>query len=233
MILALLLLALVQDGPMRTAPAADAAQDGPATTADPGPRCTFGGRPVASPGCPPPAGRIAPVTPVEAAAPPAEDDANPWDVLTRSGLTQPNLEEGGYSRSRPAAAADEDSVPEWAFTDPARWETRQCGSDGDAACRRQARNRLAMARAGLAAETPAPASRAPAEPRCRMVMRRAEDGFGGSVSRVCGDGDAALDALDRLRESAIPAATAEPCDRPAADESQAAWIARCQALTPR
>ncbi|MFN3668747.1 MAG: hypothetical protein ACK4VY_05525 [Brevundimonas sp.] len=234
MIVALLLLALIQDGPLRTAPAPDAAQERPATAADPGPRCTFGGRPVRSPDCPMPDGRIAPVLPTEAATA-EEDDANSWDILTQAGLGQTAPGEGGYSRTpRAAAAADHGGVPGWAFTDPARWETLQCGNDGDAACRRQARNRLAMARASLAAEPPAAAPRAAtAAPRCRMVMRRAEEGFGGSVSRVCGEEDAALDALDRLRESALPAAPAQPCDRPASYESQAAWIARCQALTPR
>lgn len=118
-------------------------------------------------------------------------------------------------------------VPAWALDDPAGWEASQCGAAGDDACRRQARNRLAMARAGLAAETPA-AGESPAAPEnCRMVMRRSETGFGGSLSRICGDGAEIGTTLDRLG-SARPAV--EPCDRPASLETQAAWIARCRAL---
>ncbi|MDQ3125144.1 MAG: hypothetical protein M3Q74_06005, partial [Pseudomonadota bacterium] len=97
--------------------------------------------------------------------------------------------------------------------------------------RRQARNRLAMARAGLATEPSGAGGSAAAPDNCRMVMRRSQDGFGGSLSRVCGDGAEAEAALDRLQESLRPAV--EPCDQPATLESQDAWIARCRALPPR
>ena len=231
MILALLLIALLQDGPIRTAPAATAAsQAGAAAPADPGPRCTFGGRPVYSPECPTPERRIAFVTPTE--TPPADDDeANPWDAVNRSPSGQATVGEGGYSRSAAAEAAAENGVPGWALSDPARWEASQCGADGDDACRRRARNQLAMARAGVAAEPPAPAGGPAPAQNCRMVMRRSESGFGKSLSRVCGDGDEAEAALDRLEESLRPAV--EPYDQPGALESQDAWIARCRALPPR
>ena len=45
MILALLLIALLQDGPVRTAPEPPP-QESATPHADPGPACTFGGRPV-------------------------------------------------------------------------------------------------------------------------------------------------------------------------------------------
>ncbi len=232
MILALLLIAQLQDGPIRTAPVAEAAsQAGAATPADPDPRCTLGGRPVHSPGCPTPEGRIAFVTPTE--PPPGDDDeASPWAAVNRSASGQATIGEGGYSRSAAAEAAAENGVPAWALADPARWEARQCGADDDEACRRRARNQLAMARAGLAAEPPAPTGGPAAAPQnCRTVMRRSESGFGGSLSRVCGDGAEAEAALDRLGESLRP--PVEACDQPGALESQDAWIARCRALPPR
>lgn len=272
MIIAILLVALLQDGPIQTAPATDATpQEGAAAAADPGPRCTFGGRPVHSPACPTPEGRIAFVADTEqtptsddgvtrledcrasATRRPSETeiacvfrvrhetaarearaandvDANPWEAVNRSPSAQANIGEGGYSRNA-AAALPESGVPAWALTDPARWETSQCGAAGDDACRRQARNRLAMARAGVVAETPAPGGASGDGQVCRMVMRRAESGFGGSLSRVCGNEGAVEDLLGRLD---VPVqARPEPCDRPGSLETQAAWIARCQALPVR
>ena len=197
MIITLLLLVLMQDGPVQTSP--------PASTVDlsadagivrsretqaeavPAPVCTFGRRPISRPGCPTPPG--------------------------------------------PAAADPDAEVPAWALSDPARWELSQCGASGDDACRRRARNRLAMARAGVAAEVPASGGSSGDGQNCRMVMRRSETGFGGSLSRVCGDAGEAEAALDRLNAPLQPAA--EPCDRPATLESQDAWIARCRALPPR
>lgn len=195
MIVALLLFALVQDGPVRTAPTAvPAPQEGPAVPADPAAHCTFGGRPVSGPGCPP--------------------------VVRRRLVT-----------GAPASGTD-GSVPAWALDDPAGWEASQCGTPGDDACRRQARNRLAMARAGVAAEAPAEASGGGATAQnCRMVMRRSENGFGGSLSRICGDEADTEATLNRLEDSMRPAV--EPCDRPATMETQEAWIARCRALPPR
>lgn len=272
MIIALLLIALLQDGLIRTAPVADATpQEGAAAQADPGPRCTFGGRPAHSPGCPTPEGRIAfvvdteqPQTPGdgvtrledcrasatrrpsetqiacvfrvrhEAAARQAEaanaEDASPREAVNRSPSGQASIGEGGYSRNA-AAASPESGVPAWALTDPARWETSQCGAAGDDACRRQARNRLAMARAGVVAEAPAPGDASGDGQNCRMVMRRSETGFGGSLLRVCGDAAEAGASLNRLHAPLEPAA--EPCDRPASLEPQDAWIARCRALPPR
>ena len=197
MIFALLLIALLQDGPIQTNP--------PASTVDrsadagivrsretqaeavPAPVCTFGRRPISRPGCPTPPGPVA-----------ADPDAE---------------------------------VPAWALSDPARWELSQCGAAGDDVCRRRARNRLAMARAGVAAEVPASGGSSGDGQNCRMVMRRSETGFGGSLSRVCGDAGEAEAALDRLNAPLQPAP--EPCDRPATLESQDAWIARCRALPPR
>ncbi len=138
-----------------------------------------------------------------------------------------------YGRLRAATGREAGpEVPGWALSDPARWETSQCGADGDEACRRQARNRLAMARAGAAAEAPAAGGGPSAAPQnCRMVMQRSESGFGGSLTRVCGDGVEAGAAADRLQDFLRPAP--EPCDRPASLETQEAWIARCRALPPR
>ena len=211
MIITLLLFALWQDGPIQTAPE----------------------RP-----------------PTESAAPEADDDANPSDALNSSGPGQTTPRQGRYNRLREAVAAARQErqdtiewnvgtatseaggeVPAWAFTDPARWELSQCGGSGDDACRRQARNRLAMARAGVAAEPAASGGASGDEQNCRMVMRRSESGFGGSLSRVCGDEAAVQDLLGRLDVPAQP--RPEPCDRPGSLETQAAWIARCQALPAR
>ena len=210
MIVALLFIALLQDGPVRTAPTAEpASQTGAATE-----------------------GRAAVVAAREAEAA-NEEAANPRDAVNRSPSGQSNVGEGRYGRLPGAAATPESGVPAWALTDPARWESSQCGAEGDDACRRQARNRLAMARAGIAAEPPAPTGggAAAAPQNCRMVMRRSESGFGGSLSRVCGDAAATEATLDRFEDSLRPAV--EPCDRPANLESQDAWIARCRALPPR
>lgn len=197
MIFALLLVVLMQDGPVQTNPSASTvdlsayaevvrAREAQAATV-PAPVCTFGRRPISRPGCPTPPGPVA-----------ADPDAE---------------------------------VPAWALPDPARWELSQCGAAGDDACRRRARNRLAMARAGVAAEVPAGGGSSGDGPNCRMVMRRSETGFGGSLSRVCGDAGEAEAALDRLNAPLQP--VPEPCDRPATMESQDAWIARCRALPPR
>lgn len=230
MIPALMLILLMQDGPIRTAPVAEAASEaGAGTPAAPDPRCHSGGRLIGLPGCPTPEGGAAPA----ASAPAGDDEANPWDTVNRSLAWQTTIEEGGYSRRAAAGAAAGDgargnAVPAWALTDPARWETSQCGAAGDEACRRRARNRLAMARAGIASEPPAPPGGGAAPQNCRMVMRRSESGFGGSLSRVCGDGDEAEAALDRLQNSLRRAP--ESCEQPATMESQDAWIARCGAL---
>lgn len=232
-----------QDGPVRTAPESPP-QESATPRADPGPACTFGGRPVSSPGCPPTSGRLtydvdlARRDPNIPAAPSDEACADPanrpsgragFDCALRAGRAQQVGERGGSLGFRDAP--DGSDIPAWALDDPATWEVTQCGAAGDDACRRQARNRLAMARAGLATGPAAPDGRAAAPGNCRMVMRRAETGFGGSLSRVCGDGAEAEAALDRLQESLRP--TVAPCDRPATLESQDAWIARCRALPPR
>lgn len=239
MIVALLLIALLQDGPIRTAPE-PSPQEGATPRADPGPACTFGGRPVSSPGCPPPQSRIAfDAAPSQTPPEPADEDDNPWAELNLAGLGQAAAGEGGYSRgARPGAGRPgfrtveqaDGAVPAWAFDDPAGWEASQCGADGADACRRQARNRLAMARAGVVAETPAAGGDA-APDNCRMVTRRSETVFGGSLSRVCGDGAEVEAALDRLEGALRPAV--EPCDRPGSLETQDAWIARCRALPVR
>ncbi len=254
MIVALLLIALIQDGPVRTAPTADPApQTGEAPGADPGPACNVGGRPVSRPGCPPPPDRLTfdvapgpqtgePATGAEGAAPPSApsdescDSANRpsgragFDCALRLARAARAAERVRRSGLRTAEGPGGD-VPDWALSDPGAWEASQCGSGSDDACRRQARNRLAMARAGVATDVPPASGRAAASQDCRTVMRRSEDGFGGSVSRVCGDTAESETALDRLRETTR--SVGEPCDRPAALETQDAWIARCQALPAR
>lgn len=219
MIVTLFLISLLQDGPIRTAP-----QESP----DPGPACTFGGRPVAGPGCPTGTGRVFVNDP---ATRPPEAAASPWSARQGPGAgPDRNSAEGGYSRH---PVTEPDGVRAWALTDPLRWETSQCGAAADDACRRQARNRLAMARAGLATGEPASSGESGPPGNCRMVMQRSETGFGGSLSRVCGDGQAAEDALNRLENLTRSQPTVEPCDRPASLETQEAWIARCRGLPPR
>ena len=154
-------------------------------------------------------------------------DEDEFDCALRARRAPQGGEQVGRLGFRTGRADGE--VPAWALSDPARWELSQCGAAGDDACRRQARNRLAMARAGVAAEPPATGSGASGDGQnCRMVMRRSESGFGGSLSRVCGDEGAVQDLLGRLDVPAQP--RPEPCDRPGSLETQAAWIARCQAL---
>jgi len=93
------------------------------------------------------------------------------------------------------AAADRNAVPQWAFDDPAKWETDQCGdgtSEPSAQCRRNARNRLASARAEAAID-PAPIRDA-ATPQarssaCRTVNEPARNGMAAASSIVCGNGD--------------------------------------------
>lgn len=194
MIPALMLMVLLQDGAIRTAP-----------TAEPTPQETV-------------------AAPTSVTAAPPEAAASPWSALRHS-------QEGGYSRNAPADPGN--GVPAWAMTDPARWETSQCGTTGDDACRREARNRLAMARAGIATETPAASGGSAAPQNCRMVMQRSETGFGGSLSRVCGDGAEAEAALSRLRDTTTALPAVEPCDRPGSLETQESWITRCRALPPR
>lgn len=248
MIATLLFIVLLQDGPIATAPTEIEAQQG----VDPGPACTFGGRPVSAPGCPPPPGRGRLVAPaasslqarIEACARPegrpssetefecasrARTDA--WVRSFEPDGEQINREAGPAAAGFGDAAGADGEVPAWALADPARWEASQCAA-GDDACRRQARNRLAMARAGVAARSPAAdGPGAGGDRNCRMVMQRSETGFGGSLSRICSTGPGAETSLDRLNEVLRP--TAEPCDRPAQQESQDAWIARCRALPPR
>ena len=298
MIVALLILAILQDGPIRTAPTdGPVPQEGAAPPADPGPICTFGGRPVLSPRCPPPPARTTAAPPAQAPAPsptqycsdaanrrPAEEEfvcvarvrTEQWQRSLQPGTDEIDWE---FSADRavpvypPVRTADDckvaanrgpdetefdcavrlrharqedervgplgfrvspegSDVPGWAFSDPARWELSQCGASGEDACRRQARNRLALARAGVAAEAPAESGDASAPTQnCRMVMRRSESGFGGSLSRICGDQSETEATLNRLEDSLRPAV--EPCDRPATMESHEAWIARCRALPPR
>lgn len=207
MIAALLLLALMQDGPVRTAtePAAQESADPRGSVEQSVAACE-----------------------IETNRLPGEDE---FDCGIR--LESARRPTGRTGSPGLRVAPDDPGVPAWALSDPLRWETSQCGAGGDDACRRQARNRLAMARAGMAAEPPADRSPPAADRNCRLVMRRSETGFGGSFSRVCGE-DAqggAEAALDRLRDGLTP--TVEPCDRPAALESHDAWIARCRALPER
>jgi hypothetical protein len=221
MIVALLLIALLQDGPVQTAPPTVEASTTPAVSeeqvAEAG-QAAGGAEPSVREICDSPANRRVTESAFACAVRLERERRGPMR----------------YGRLRPAAAREGDAgVPAWALTDPARWETSQCGAVGDDACRRQARNRLAMARAGLASDATAPTDAAAAprpEQTCRMEMRPSPDGFGGSLTRVCGD----LPAGSARNELFPPRpATAEPCDRPARLESQAAWIARCQALPDR
>lgn len=262
MIIALLLIAQLQDGPIRTAPEPPP-QASAAPSADPGPVCALDGRPITESGCPAPAAtpggsrdnRLrAEVSeerreranaldrePAAPAFPPvrtAEDCAvaanrgpneDEFDCALRFRYAQRADERAGPSGFRTRRADGE--VPAWALDDPAAWEASECGAAGDEVCLRQARNRLAMARAGMAAEAPASGGAPGDGQNCRMVMRRSESGFGGSLSRVCGDEAESAAALERLREATRPAV--EPCDRPASLETQDAWIARCRALPIR
>jgi hypothetical protein len=206
-----LLMALLQDGPVQTAPRPLETQVAAAAPA------ADGAEPTATEICDSPVNRRV----TESA----------FDCATR--LERERRGPMRYGALTRAAGREADGeVPGWALADPARWEASQCGADGDNACRRRARNQLAMARAGVAAEPPAPTGGPAAAPQnCRTVMRRSESGFGGSLSRVCGDGAESEAALDRLEESLRP--PVEPCDQPGALESQDAWIARCRALPPR
>ena len=140
------------------------------------------------------------------------------------------------TRPAPVAVDSGAEVPGWALTDPARWERLRCGDNGDEACRRAARNRLAVARASMA-ERAEPASPSRPQENCRMVTQRSESGFGGSFTRVCGDGasverarEANQAMLDDLRERTEP--RDEPCDRPMSHETQDQWIGRCR-VAPR
>lgn len=142
-----------------------------------------------------------------------------------------NIQLNELTRPAPVAVDDGAEVPGWALTDPARWERSRCGVNGDEACRRAARNRLAMARASAADQ---PSAATPARENCRTVMQRSESGFGGSFTRVCGDGastERALEAnramMDDLRARTEP--RDEPCDRPMSHETQDQWIGRCRA----
>jgi len=142
------------------------------------------------------------------------------------------------TRPAPVAVDDGAPVPGWALTDPARWERSQCGDAGDDACRRGARNRLAMARASASDVLTTPSAGGvapgPAPQRCRMVMQASETGFGGSFTRVCGDGASAERALEAHRammdDLTDRQSAPEPCDRPAENESHDLWIARCRAM---
>lgn len=145
------------------------------------------------------------------------------------------------ARNAAAAATPETPIPERAFSSPQWWEQNQCGAEPSDACLRTARNRLAMARVERmeieAAQPPAPGTRPAAQQNCRMVTRRAESGFGGSFTRVCGDdasAERALDAhqamMDDLRERTTP--QEQTCDRPLSTETQEQWIGRCS-IAPR
>lgn len=221
MIVALLLIALLQDGPVRTAPPTVEASTAPASSgqdAGESGQAAAAAEPSVREICDSPANRRVTESAFTCAVRLERERRGPMR----------------YDRFRSAAGrGDPTDVPGWELSDPARWETSQCGADGDDACRRQARNRLAMARAGVASDAAAPADAAAAprpEHTCRMEMRPSPDGFGGSLTRVCGD----LPAGSARNDLFPPRpATVEPCDRPANLETQAAWIARCQALPDR
>lgn len=220
MIPLVLLLALLQDGPVPTAPPAPRSQ---VTSLLSDYAATVEARQR----------EIEALDPVETcrSVTNRRENETEFDCAVRLSYVQDSSRRDG--RSRDDAGGEADAVPAWAFNDPARWETSQCGAGGDDACRRQARNRLAMARAGGVADPPAtggPASGA--DQNCRMVMQRSETGFGGTLSRVCGDA-AAADELLRRRDPLPLQLAPEPCYRPASYETQATWIARCQALPPR
>jgi hypothetical protein len=147
-----------------------------------------------------------------------------------------NVQLNELTRPAPVAVDSGAEVPGWALTDPARWERLRCGANGDEACRRAARNRLAVARASMA-ERAEPASPSRPHENCRMVTQWSESGFGGSFTRVCGDGasverarEANQAMLDDLRERTEP--RDEPCDRPMSHETQDQRIGRCRATPP-
>lgn len=156
-----------------------------------------------------------------------------WSARARSGQQTP------YPAAEYQAGvdpADRDRVPSWAFSDPERYELDQCGpgtSEPSALCRRNARNRLASARAEMAIpdetrrDAAAPQTRGPA---CRTVNTAVENGATTSVT--CGNGDtnalveSMLDRAERLNPPVIA-----DCQRPLEGEDTTRWMARCQ--TPR
>lgn len=86
----------------------------------------------------------------------------------------------------------------------------------------------------LAAAEPAraPANNpAPAQPRCRNVFQRAESGFGGSFSRVCGDGEPQGPSLleeMRARDAAQQQAAERDCiRRPEPTDQGVRWTLVC------
>ena len=140
MISLVLLLALLQDGPVPTAPPAPRSQ---VTSLLSDYAATVEARQR----------EIEALDPVETCGSVANrrENETEFDCAVRLSYVQNSSRRDGRSRD----AAGGEAVPVWAFSDPARWETSQCGAGGDDACRRQARNRLAMARAGGVADPPA------------------------------------------------------------------------------
>lgn len=124
-----------------------------------------------------------------------------------SGSTAPSIT-GEYAAALSGidrAGTDRDAVPEWAFADPASWESDQCGdgtSEPSNVCRRNARNRLAIARSEQATAAERDGSTSAQRPsRCRQVNEPSQNGGPASASLVCGNGD--TDALlDMMRERA-------------------------------
>ncbi len=177
--------------------------------------------------------QTAPSSPEAAPATGEPAPAFDWSARARSGQQTPYPAAEYQAGADPA---DRDRVPAWAFGDPERYELDQCGpgtSEPTALCRRNARNRLASARAETAIpddtrpEAAAPQSRGPA---CRTVT--APTGNGATASVICGNGDAdALveSMLDRAERLTAPVVA--DCQRPLEGEDTARWMARCQ--TPR
>ena len=178
---------------------------------------------------------------------PVDDDdyVNPWLGVPRSSDYDPS--EGNYSRSvEPVAGTvSRTRIPTWALSDNARWERQQCGDDtteAASACRRAARNQLAMARAGLASE-PQPSREHRDVARtwtpddaagpCRRTSQTSADGTTTSSSLVCGSGDVEplLESMNSLSDRTGPQ-NAETCSRPRDGEDTTAWVARCGSGRP-
>ena len=145
------------------------------------------------------------VTPTQGAAPRFNWSAGAENVASRAPYPAAEYTAGFYTAN--GASADSDAVPQWAFGDPDRYELDQCGpgtSEPSAQCRRNARNRLASARAEAAVSSEPTRDAAQAEARgsgCRTVNEPARDGMPASSSLVCGNGDTEA-LLSNMRERA-------------------------------
>ena len=173
-----------------------------------------------------------------ATAPPASPldfEAYAREVQERNAAAQaePGAGRIGFPvRSGPVP--DDQPVPGWAFSDPARWERTQCGETPEDACLRTARNRLALARAEQAEN--APLASGPAPGRCRNVWTPSAEGVGGSFSRICGDEAASAQLLEDMRrrdEQTRQDAERDCVRRPETTDQGVRWTLVCGSAANR